>query len=170
MWKSFCQWDIQRRRNINMIGGGGWRKRLQSSRRPRVKVKIWGAKAPIAPPVPPPLEIMLLFKWIKVEKFVLPSSSTCAYSSLSKKDLDNTNKEVKHALEVGENRKVMLRCALRMRSWSVGRQIKNLPILSGDWFATFNACQIFLLYGLYSCYVKLVKLHKVVGTDHLFGL
>ena len=51
-------------------------------------------------------EIMALLKWIKVEKPVLPSSSTRAYSSLSKKDLDNANKEVKRALEVGENEKV----------------------------------------------------------------
>ena len=41
---------------------------------------------------------MSLLMWIKL---VLPSPSTRAYSSLSKKDLDNTNKEVKHALEVG---------------------------------------------------------------------
>ena len=44
-------------------------------------------------------EIMLLFKWIKVKKPVLSFSSTCAYSSLSKKDLDNTNKEVNLNLE-----------------------------------------------------------------------
>ena len=46
---------------------------------------------------------MSLLKWIMVEKPVLPSSSTRAYSSLSKKDLENSNKEVKHTLEVGEN-------------------------------------------------------------------
>ena len=40
---------------------------------------------------------------VKVEKPTLPSSSTRAYSSLTKKGLDNTNKEVKCALEVGEN-------------------------------------------------------------------
>ena len=49
---------------------------------------------------------MSLLKWIVVEKPVLPSSSTRAYSSLSKKDLENSNKEVKHTLEVGENEKV----------------------------------------------------------------
>ena len=49
---------------------------------------------------------MSLFKWIKIEKPVLPSSSTCAYSSVNKKDFDNANKEVKRALEVGENEKV----------------------------------------------------------------
>ena len=43
---------------------------------------------------------------VKVEKPVLPSSSTRAYSSLTKKDLNNTNKEVKCAPEVGENEKV----------------------------------------------------------------
>ena len=49
---------------------------------------------------------MSLLKWIKVKKSVVPSSSMCAYSSLSKKDIDNANKEVKHALGVGENKKV----------------------------------------------------------------
>ena len=51
---------------------------------------------------------MLLLKWIKVEKPVLPSSSMRTYSSLSKKDLDNAKKEVKCALEVGENQKVVM--------------------------------------------------------------
>lgn len=31
-----------------------------------------------------------------------------AYSSLSKKDLDNADKEVKHALEVGKNEKLAM--------------------------------------------------------------
>ena len=51
-------------------------------------------------------EIMSLLKWIKVEKPVLPSSSTHAYSSISKKDIDNANKEIKCPLEVGEKKKV----------------------------------------------------------------
>ena len=51
-------------------------------------------------------EKMSLLKWMKVEKSVLPSSSTRAYSSLSKKDLDNAIKEVKRTLEVGKNEKV----------------------------------------------------------------
>ena len=46
---------------------------------------------------------MWLLKWIKVKKPVLPSSSTHAYSSLSRKDLDNANKEAKRTFEVGEN-------------------------------------------------------------------
>ena len=45
---------------------------------------------------------MSLLKFFKVKNPVLPSSSTCAYSSLSRNDLDHTNKEVKHAL-TGEN-------------------------------------------------------------------
>ena len=43
-------------------------------------------------------EIMSLLKRIKVEKSVLASSSTRAYSSLSKKDLDN---ERTRELEMG---------------------------------------------------------------------
>ena len=46
-------------------------------------------------------EIMSLLKWIKVKKLVLPSSSTHAYSSLSRKDLDNANEEVKRTFEAG---------------------------------------------------------------------
>lgn len=44
---------------------------------------------------------MSVLKWIKIEKHVLPYSSMYAYLSL-----DNTNKEVKCALQVGENEKV----------------------------------------------------------------
>ena len=62
--------------------------------------------APVLVKVILPREIMSLLKWIKVEKPVLPSSSTRVYSSLSKNDLDNANKEVKRALEVGKNEKV----------------------------------------------------------------
>ena len=70
---------------------------------------LGGGKAPLAPPVLPPLEIMLLLKWIKVEKFVLPSSSTCAYSSLSKKDLDNAKLNMLLKLErTGKSCFVML--------------------------------------------------------------
>lgn len=50
-------------------------------------------------------EKMSLLKWFKAEKPVLPSPATCAYSSVNKKDLDNANREVKHALQVGENKK-----------------------------------------------------------------
>ena len=46
-------------------------------------------------------EIMSLLKWIKVAKPVLPSSSTHAYSSLSRKDLNNANEEVKRTFEAG---------------------------------------------------------------------
>ena len=40
---------------------GGWRERLRSSRVKclLVKVKTWGAKAPLAPPILPPL-----FQWL----------------------------------------------------------------------------------------------------------
>lgn len=46
-------------------------------------------------------EIMSLLKWIKVKKPVLPSSSTHAYLSLSRKDLNNANEEVKRTFEAG---------------------------------------------------------------------
>ena len=46
--------------------------------------------------------IMSLLKIFKIQNPVLPSSSTCAYSSLSRKDLDHVNKEVMSAL-AGEN-------------------------------------------------------------------
>ena len=43
---------------------------------------------------------MSLLEFFQVKHPTLPSSSTCAYSSLSRKDLDHTNKEVKRVLAV----------------------------------------------------------------------
>ena len=56
-------------------------------------------------------EIISLLKWIKVEKLVLHSSSTHLRVPIhpsAKKDLNNAKKEVKRALEVGENEKVAM--------------------------------------------------------------
>ena len=45
---------------------------------------------------------MSLLSYFKVKYLALPSSSTRAYSSLSRKDLEHANREVKCAL-AGEN-------------------------------------------------------------------
>ena len=46
---------------------------------------------------------MSLLKFFQVKHPTLPSSSTCAYSSLSRKDLDHANKEVKQRVFAIEN-------------------------------------------------------------------
>ena len=108
-------------------------------------------------------EIMSLLKWIKVEKPVLPSSSTRAYSSLTSTTL---TKKLNTLLKLERTRKlqppldyVMHCCALRTRSRLVGHQFKNNKffwetnspnlIPPGDWFSESNARQIFYAVVIY---------------------
>lgn len=75
---------------------------------------------------------MSLIKWIQVEKHVLPSSSMRAYSSLSKKDLDNANKEVKRAREVEKNEKIatpmIMPCIVALCACTHDQQVAKFTI------------------------------------------
>ena len=98
---------------------------------------------------------------VKVEKPVLPSSSTRAYSSLTKKDLDNTNKDVKCALEVRENEKVATPWGGLKRNCQP--QTAPLSIKLANFSPTSTSCHVWpaldyiiplitsCIFGLYAC-------------------
>ena len=98
---------------------------------------------------------MSLLKFFRVKNPALPSSSMCAYSSLSIKDLDHVNKEVKRAGWAIHSRPAdypLPHTFIASCTWAHNlscHPIKNSPICSREWFAKFNARQSFPLYIWY---------------------